>query len=95
MRPGKKKIGWLLFLTGAIALICDYYAASFHASQVLVPIYAVAHYGLSALLTYDLFHKVDLSIRYRTLLTVIMWMIPCANWFVFLKYRNASRAILA
>ena len=93
MSPRERRIGWLLFLTGAIAFICDYYAASFHASQVLLPIFAVTNYALSALLTYDLFHRVDLSIRRRTFLAVSMWIIPVVNWFVFIRYRNLPRPV--
>jgi hypothetical protein len=94
MSAGERRIGWCLFLTGAGALVCVYYVESFRASQILVAIFAVSGYALSALLTYDLFHRVDLPIRRKTLLTVIMWIIPCANWFVFIKYRNLPCPVL-
>jgi hypothetical protein len=93
MSVREQTIGWLLALTGAGALIFEYYLQSFSASQILVPIYAVAHYALSALVTYDLFHRVDLSIRRRTFLTVSMWIIPVVNWFVFIRYRNLPRPV--
>jgi hypothetical protein len=94
MSPREQKVGWFLFLTGAVALICVYYVESFRASEILIAISAVSGYALSALLTYDLFHRVDLSIRCRTFLTVSMWIIPLVNWFVFFKYRNLPRPVL-
>jgi hypothetical protein len=94
MSPRERRIGWFLFLTGAVALIFGLPVASFHASEILIAIFAVSGYALSALLTYDLFHRVDLSIRCRTFLTVSMWIIPLVNWFVFFKYRNLPRPVL-
>jgi hypothetical protein len=94
MSPRERRIGWFLFLTGAVALIFGLPVASFRASEILIAIFAVSGYALSALLTYDLFHRIDLSIRRRTFLTVGMWIIPLMNWFVFIKYRNLPRPVL-
>ena len=94
MSPKEHGVGWFLLVTGAVALICLYYVESFRASQISAWIFGITFYALSALLTYDLFHRNDLLIRRRTLLTVLMWMIPCVNWLVFLRFRNQPRAVL-
>jgi hypothetical protein len=93
MSVRERTIGWFLLLSGASALICVYYVESFRVSQILIAIFGVSGYALSALLTYDLFHRVDLSIRRRTFLAVSMWIIPVVNWFVFIRYRNLPRPV--
>ncbi len=50
-------------------------------SKLLAGYFWLSGTALSALVTHDLFHRHDLAIRRRTVLSVVAWIVPCAPNF--------------
>ena len=91
MNPKEQKFGWFLLLSGAVAVMCFLYVESYRTSEIIAAYFGLTALALSALLTHDLFYRHDLAITRKTILAVVIWIIPFANWVVFLRHRNLPR----
>ena len=91
MRPIERKLGWLLLVSGGLALVFFYYLESFDAVKIAAVCFWLANTALNVLLTYDLFHRHDLATTSRTIITALIWIIPLVNWLVFIRNRNLVR----
>jgi hypothetical protein len=92
MKPTEQKMGWFFLLTGAVAFVFLLYVESYRTSEMLAAYFGLSSLALSAVLTYDLFRRHDLTISHKTVLAVVIWIIPFANWAVFFRHRNIRRA---
>src|SRR5262245_26765793 len=91
MKALERGLGWLFIAFGAVALALFYYLESLDALKIPSVLFWVANNALNTLLTYDLFHRHDLSTRSRTIVAVLIWIIPLVNWLIFFKNRNLAR----
>jgi hypothetical protein len=91
MNPIEQKIGWFFFLTGAVTFVFLLYVESYRTSEMLVAYSGLSWLALNAVLTYDLFARHDLTIPHKTVLAVVIWIIPFANWVVFVRHHNLPR----
>ena len=93
MKASERKLGWLLFTCGVIAFVFSLYLESFDGTKIALACFWLANWALSALFTYDLFQRQDLSSRSRTIWTALIWILPFVNSLLFLRSRNHARPL--
>ena len=81
MTSTERQAGWLFLITSAVALVSLYFVESFSMFKLLAGYFWLSGTALSALVANDLFHRDDVAIRRRTLLSVVAWIVPCAPNF--------------